>query len=55
MRKVDVILVLDLGILSIKPGNNAELMAKREHHYYLNRQQFKRWLVGASCSRGLSP
>lgn len=38
VRNADVILVLDKGVL-IEQGNHEELMAKRGHYYYLNRQQ----------------
>ncbi|NEP72237.1 MAG: ATP-binding cassette domain-containing protein [Okeania sp. SIO2G4] len=40
VRKADVILVLDRGVL-IEQGNHEELMAKRGHYYYLNRQQLE--------------
>ncbi|MDT9340600.1 peptidase domain-containing ABC transporter [Trichodesmium erythraeum 21-75] len=38
VRNADLILVLDRGVL-IEQGNHEELMAKRGHYYYLNRQQ----------------
>ena len=38
VRNADIILVLDRGVL-IEQGNHEELMAKRGHYYYLNRQQ----------------
>ncbi|NEP45903.1 MAG: ATP-binding cassette domain-containing protein, partial [Okeania sp. SIO2H7] len=38
VRNADLILVLDKGVL-IEQGNHEELMAKRGHYYYLNRQQ----------------
>jgi ATP-binding cassette subfamily B protein len=41
IRKADLILVLDKGVL-VESGTHNELMAKRGHYYYLNRQQIDR-------------
>ncbi len=38
IRQADLILVLDKGIL-VEKGTHQELMAKREHYFYLNQQQ----------------
>lgn len=38
VRKADLILVLDQGVL-VESGSHNELMAKRGHYFYLNQQQ----------------
>ena len=38
VRQADLILVLDRGVL-VESGTHEELMAKREHYFYLNQQQ----------------
>lgn len=40
VRKADVILVLDRGVL-IESGTHEKLMAKRGHYFYLNKQQLE--------------